>query len=79
MTGTEVAVSWYWLGLGRWMNQSGHLPEGYVPEEECTIFMDDTAPCHCAVVTTKELHGNSVNQLDQPAHSTILNPVETGL
>ena len=40
------------------------------------LFMDDSAPCHRARVVQNELNNNNVTQLDWPARSPDLNPIE---
>ena len=42
----------------------------------CTIFMQDGAPCHCSKIVTDFFRANKITLLEWPGNSSDLNPRE---
>ena len=48
----------------------------WFPENEHSIFMHDSAPCHRAKSVTKFLRDNNIKVLPWPGNSPDMNPIE---
>ena len=72
----------FFLPTGTTMNGQRYLDllknklELHMAVHNCTVFMQDGAPCHRAKIVTQFLKSKKIRILDWPGNSPDLNPIE---
>ena len=72
----------FFLPTGMTMNGQRYLDllknklELHMAVHNCTVFMQDGAPCHRAKIVTQFLKSKKIRILDWPGNSPDLNPIE---